>query len=227
MSYRAENPPVLPIIAAWKQLQQKNSEMKAFQEVLSQAGPVLLVGSFVRDTLLGRLDKPRDLDVMVDVQTPKQIEKHIKPWLVDTNVFGGFIAHVGGTPVDVWPFSQTWPFRVGLLPASRENYVRSVVLSTDAVLADLSEEHLYTCGFWKTFQYNTMDLIFKHTGMPSHVAFRALAAAKKYRLHLSPELRAYIREIDTPMEEFLTEQKQHYGKLVVSASAYLEVLHAR
>ncbi len=194
------------------------SILSALTEWQEKGWQPYLFGGVLRDLLiLGRRQRPRDIDVVVAGES-RQLDPDLAPNIRHKNRFGGFRLELSRWNVDVWQLEKTWAFQhnAHLLPQP-ENLPRTTFLNVEAVAVSIGHhgraESIYEHNFFRAIQTKTIDINFEDNPYPALATVRALATAFRIQFTLSPNLARYILNAERSQgaSGLIAAQETHYG----------------
>ncbi|MBU4422100.1 hypothetical protein L6259_00700 [Candidatus Parcubacteria bacterium] len=119
-------------------------ELRAFlKKSFPSAGPILVVGGFLRDTLRGADIMHRDIDITIGNIAPDVLFG--LPG-AECNFFGGIELLYQGQSVDIWPLQETYHIKKFQLPATIEGFLAGAPFNLDKIVFDIGAGQLYEDG---------------------------------------------------------------------------------
>jgi hypothetical protein len=173
------------------------AEVARLLEYLKPAGEVILFGGVLRDLALeGGHVYPTDIDIVVRTSDEDKLKGLITPMRARRNRFGGYRFVFARWNFDVWSFSDTWAFRVGLVSGqSVHDLLKTTFFDWDAIAYVANSGHLVfdECYFDKISR-RIVDINLLENPNPLGAAIRALRIFKAGRGQLTPRLAKYTIE---------------------------------
>lgn len=191
-------------------------------------GPVELwcLGGLPRDLVAhSRPKRPRDIDLVAGSDDLGPLLDVIQATVRRKTRFGGLQLSVKNWTVDVWPLSQTWAFREGLVSDPSFNALpRTTFFNIEAVAIELGsrgpngQRRVADAGFFDALATRTIDINFEPNPFPALCVVRALVFASRLQFALAPRLVAYVarKMAEHSIEELLDAQVQHYGQIRIN-----------
>jgi len=181
-----------------------------FARSLESIGQVAVFGGALRDFYLnGPAHSPRDVDLVIDTSDLAALEKYLLPFAPIRNKFGGYRLLVGQWPVDLWPVSSTWAFRMGHVEnAGLQSLPKTTFLTSDAIVYVLGEEKVYcTDQYLIHLNQRLLDVNLEQNPNPLGCVVRAMRASVLDRFALQPNLMQFVvehyREFEAELPEAL------------------------
>jgi hypothetical protein len=161
---------------------------------------------------------PRDVDVVVDGASIKELEGVFQDVLIRKTRFGGLHLNVQGWMIDVWPLSETWALKeFSIAGRDFEALTRTTFLNVEAATISLSVKRgarqVHARGFFEAVGNRTLDINLEENPFPELAAVRTLITAYKLNYALSRRLARYVIHYThrTPIEQLVQLQFSHYG----------------
>lgn len=183
----------------------------------------VIFGGTLRDLMTyGSAQQPRDVDIVVDVPAADTVAQALRSYVTKRNRFGGLHLSVGGWPIDVWPLSSTWAFRVaGFQTPTFDQLPQTTFLNVEAVAVELWPEgkgqarRIYENVFFQALRSKTIDINFEENPFPELCVIRSLITGARLDFSLAPRLSHYVRVHGKALSEKDLEriQVEHYGKV--------------
>lgn len=178
-----------------------------------------LFGGLLRDILiLGRRQRPRDIDVVITGGESEDFAAGVLPYIRHRNRFGGFRLELSKWQMDVWSLEKTWAFQhFRNLDPRPQNLPRTTFLNVEAIAVSIEEGaepgKIYEHNFFHAISVRTIDINFEDNPYPELAAVRALSTAIRIRFALSPRLGKYILNIEKRVgsSRLVAAQETHYG----------------
>ena len=109
-------------------------------ESYPSANSILIVGGALRDFFLTPRRKPKDIDVVLDGVTQRQL-CNVGP--VSRNFFGGVTLTIQGVAVDMWLLEDTYHLKHFPLPCNVQGLLDGAPFNLDKIAYDLRTTCLY------------------------------------------------------------------------------------
>jgi len=194
----------------------------------------ILFGGFLRDVMiLGPKHWPRDIDVVVGLQTTEELERELVGAHPHRNRFGGLRCEIEKWNCDIWPLRMTWGFRQIPLEPTPTNLPRTTFLNVEAIAAELAADgeigQIYDGGFFEAASTRILDINFEENPYPLLAAVRAILTAQNLNFSIATRLSAYIlrvAETEKSLQPFTDVQLSHYGQVRLSRQDLAHVLRA-
>jgi hypothetical protein len=186
---------------------------------LRSIGDIVVFGGVPRDLIFFNIKNIRDIDLVVTQINNSMIDNIIRRIKNRRTRFGGFKCTMNKMPVDIWALNETWAFKQKEFkyPIKVENLPKTVFLSIDAIILNISTKQLYDYNFKKNFEKKTIDIIFKPNPFPSLCVLRAFKYSAKYNFKFSEQLNEYVYQYlnntYNVFEELRRMYISHYGGL--------------
>lgn len=212
----------------WDQLSLVPEAYKLINSI-SINSSIYLFGGLVRDYLDERIDKIRDIDIVVQSycggkQFLSSYINKLDTQFVKRNRYGGYkITFPENIVIDIWDVESTWAFRNGYFSASISNLLSTVYLNIDSFVYSFNDgSFINGCDKkWNKIKKDgIIDIVFTKGPFEKLNLLRALVYSNKYSLHLSTRLRSIFSRYNIHSKEFYTSlvllQKEHYGSIIFS-----------
>ncbi|MEX0780316.1 MAG: hypothetical protein WD037_11290 [Balneolales bacterium] len=166
------------------------------KDILNNCRSWALVGGAPRTWLTDSIEKPNDLDIVVNTQ-PDILNLIITSWAekfsnkygitVEKTKLGGYRLVNPDLVIDIWIATKTINIERGKINDSNiyRAVAKSAALSLDS-LVFTSKGTVYDHGFFKTLETGILSLNHCQVIKPKNIAIKAAALCKKYRL--TPDL---------------------------------------
>jgi len=184
--------------------------------------PAVVFGGVVRDLLLfGLTEKPRDVDIVLDKVSKKELMDVFSEKVYRTTRFGGLNLRTDGWLIDLWPLEETWAFRgEAVTRIGFEQLPTTTFLNVEAVAIELTtqrgrERRIYASGFFQAIRSKTIEVNFEPNPYPGLCIVRSLVMAARIGFMVGPELARYIAKNSQlfTIDDLLGIQIAHYGKI--------------
>jgi hypothetical protein len=173
-------------------------EVGRLLEYLKPAGEVILFGGVLRDLALeGGHVYPTDIDIVVRTMDEAKFKALIEPMSAKRNRFGGYRFAFARWNFDVWSFSDTWAFRVGLISGhSVHDLLKTTFFDWDAIAYVANSGRLiFDEPYFDRISRRVVDINLMENPNPLGAAIRALRIFKSGRGQLTPRLAKYTIEM--------------------------------
>lgn len=168
-------------------------KFKEFLTRILDCGNIYFVGGAVRAFIENRnFDEEHDFDIAIDITNREKFEELLVAYTASGNKFGGSKIVIDNHSFDVWPIEDTWAFKAGLVEFDRDDfvncYLKTVFLSTDAVIYDWSHDYLEKSGYDNTMLNSVLDVVLPENPNMFSALAKAIAVENKYSLCMSNRL---------------------------------------
>lgn len=224
--------------AIWKQ-----PILDTFNELRNENWSAVIFGGTLRSLLLSRIDsefreRPRDVDIVVAIDSADELQERFRPHIHRINRFGGlqlrrYIEKSDDRemnefyPLDVWTLGSTWAFhqRESLLPRF-SSLPDTTFFNIEAIAVEVwpagNRRKIYSGEdqFFHGIASRTLEINFRENPYPGLCIVRALALAYRLRFKIGPILAQYISEFGGSLFSSDLEriQIEHYGNIYVGGS---------
>jgi hypothetical protein len=161
---------------------------------------------------------PRDVDIVVDGASIKELEGLFHDVLIRKTRFGGLHLNVQGWKIDVWPLSETWALKeLSIAGRDFEALTRTTFLNVEAATISLGirrgARQVHAFGFFEAVKNKTLDINLEENPFPELAAVRTLITAYKLNYAMTRRLARYVIHYThrTPIEQLVHLQFSHYG----------------
>ena len=171
-------------------------ELQWLAEALEERGHAAFVlGGAIREAHLRGPDAtPKDLDVVVDIDSVDQLLVLDGFDHVHANSFGGLRGLRNDVVFDLWPLKSTWAFVHGhVQDVTFENLPATTSLTIEAIAAQVAcGNALYDAGFLQSIYDRVIDVNLEPLPRPKQVFGRALALADRMQFRFGSRLQALM-----------------------------------
>jgi len=162
---------------------------------------------------------PRDVDIVLESVGSEEIANELADLVKRRNRFGGVKLVSDGWRFDVWPLSETWAFRAGLVPLNGvDSLAKTTFLNVEAVAVQLKSHkgrgrRVFEQGFFDAVAQRKLDINLEDNPFPALCVVRSLLTAARLQFVLAPRLLRYIAHYSriSDIDGLLEVQDQHYG----------------
>ena len=193
-----------------------------------------LVGGAIRDIVLLKTKRFRDIDVIVEKAKKQDLEELFSVYEVDRNSFGGMRLYRTAPSkeriaIDIWALEDTWALRHTSQVPTIQRFLKTPFLNIDAVAAKPNRSNkwqIYDRGFTEAVRTKTIGINYEPNPDPLLCAFRAILAAQKFRYQLSLDAAKYVlTQLEAaPSSEWRDAQIRHYGKECLQKATVTELV---
>jgi len=204
--------------------------VEVLHRATSQSWKTFIVGGAIRDLLLGPPDSwPRDVDLIVDGPSPKELESAFSDLLIRRNSFGGLrlqrSVNLKGISdakydllFDVWCLQDSWGIKAQGLAPTILNFLKTPFLNIDSIAVALTSRSkliVHEHGFFDAVATKTLEVNNEPNPFPFTCAIRSLLLAAKLDFELGPRLASFIYSLTTaaPVSKLVDAQISHYGQI--------------
>jgi poly(A) polymerase-like protein len=209
----------------------RTSVVEVLHRATSRQWRTYVVGGAIRDLLLGPKGSwPRDVDVIVDGCSTRQLEAVFEDILIRRNRFGGLhlkrTVGTGGAIAarvdllfDVWRLQDTWGIKARHLAPTISNFLATPFLNIDSIAVALSDDSgqptVYERGFFQAVRTRTLEINNEPNPFPFVCAARSLILAATLNFRLGTRLAHFIHTLmaTASVSELVNAQRSHYGQI--------------
>jgi hypothetical protein len=170
------------------------------QFLLRRDSKVGIFAGAVRDAVAAaefgwEVSQPRDWDIGVSNISQKDFHGILAELGGIQNHYGGYKLLLNGiVPWEVWRVEDTVGLRIRNAPRTLENVLRSFVLSSNAIVFDLDEEHFYDQGVLRSIASRKIEILSDAIIHDNEVfAAKALTLSFRFPFRLGPKALTHVR----------------------------------
>jgi hypothetical protein len=199
--------------------------LRLTMERISESGwEAVIFGGVLRDLLiLGNAQVPRDVDIVVNVEDPSQLESAVGDLIQSRTRFGGFRLRPKGWLIDVWTLRDTWALRQNFSKdCTFAGLVQTTFLNVEAVAAEIAitpgyGRRVYSAGFFEAVEARILDINFEPNPYPALCVVRSIVTALRLGFAISHRLATYIVKVAGVVSPrtLMDAQTSHYGNIRV------------
>ena len=193
----------------------------------------VVFGGTLRSLLYSRLyghrpGRPRDIDLVVQGATLRDLEERFKGYLSRRTRYGGLHLKRDGWHFDVWTIGDTWAFRgENQHQASFHNLPSTTPFNLEAVAVDAWPRAGYprevfsgNDQFFEGILSRTVELNSADNPYPALTVVRGLLLATELGCRLGRRLAEYVTVVGASVtaSEFELQQVNHYGHVKIEAA---------
>lgn len=209
-----------------------NSRKKEFKEYIHNSFPtpvvtelfelakycdVFVFSGIIRDFFSNSLEKPRDLDIVINNTGHSLPERFHKFMVGRKNQFGGAKVRFHGTDIDLWALPDTWGIKREQLEPTPESLVKTAFFNFSSIVYNINEEKfIYTNEFLKFLDRKELDVVCEDNPIPSLCIVSSYYYQKTRNLSISAHLSEWIKQHYCRESDFIDIQERHFGKLLYS-----------
>jgi len=195
---------------------------EVFHLLRENAISAFLFGGTVRDVLLkGVTHRPRDLDIVFDVEGFDCFSSLFSKKIRRRNRFGGLKCSYKGVEIDAWPLHRTWAIAQGLKSgAGFEVLPETAFFNLDAIVAEIApaqglQRRIFDRGFFEGVARKQIECNFEPTNFPELNIIRGFVLARSTGFEFSNAFCRFIVEhLDgVTANEIETCQLEHYRRI--------------
>jgi hypothetical protein len=209
----------------------RENAIEVLQRATSRRWRTYIVGGAIRDLMLRPSGSwPRDVDVMVQGCSQREVADAFSDIVVHHNSFGGLrlrkTVEIGKTSAakhdllfDLWRLEDTWAIKTGNLPPTIQSFVKTPFLNIDSVAVDVEGKRgtikIYESGFFEAIATKTLEINNEHNPFPAVCIVRSLLLAAKLNFWIGPRLALFVKSNSKmiPTSEIVKAQVLHYGRI--------------
>lgn len=195
----------------------RNELKEVVYSIQTHLPETVVFGGMIRDFELGNAKYfQSDVDMVsnVDIQTLYQVIKKYNPY---RNKYGGYRFKVGRWVFDIWPLSNTWAFKEGLVEGSGfESLLKTTFFNIDSAYIKIGENKICVSEDFRVgLEQRILDINLKINPCPQRMVRRAIRLSSIHNLGLSYELLEYVLQQPgsrhTINEQIYQKMKNHFS----------------
>jgi len=190
-----------------------------------------LVLARLRDKQLGR---PRDLDIVVGIDSLDELREEFRSCTIKETRFGGIQVRGKQWHFDIWPLNQTWAFHKDVVSnPSFEALPSTTFFNVEAIAVDVwtglgGSRAMYSGDdqFFEGILSETLEINLEANPFLPLCIVRAFVLASSLGFRIGPRLACYLVENGPRVqdEELEEAQQKHYGQVHVDTKTMREWL---
>jgi len=197
----------------------ESKEIEDLFDALSKIGDIIIVGGALRDFALD--DAPRDIDIIIDSDSPEDFNDALKEFDCYRNRFGGYKLIISSIEFDIWSINDNWAFKEGIHNSKFSNISKGTFYNFDAIALNLTTLQLDADIFIQTLNNKMLDITLEEDFIPLNPTpevniVRAFNIREEWGLNFSNRVSRYISEwfetTASPYEVLQKAELKHYGR---------------
>lgn len=173
----------------------RRGEVAEFASILTDYGPIAVVGGMLRELLLGgNRSFSSDVDFVVMPASTIQFEQCMEKMRATRNRFGGYGLTLSRWKVDVWPLQKTWAAEAGHVSVQDfSDVVRTTFFNWDAILYLLHDHAVIaSTDYFDALARRYLEINLEPNPNPIGNAVRALRYAWRWHASFGPRLAQHV-----------------------------------
>lgn len=195
---------------------------------LEQSGNIYLIGGVLREYQdHKKIQRLRDIDIIVDVKNRAVWEETMTRYSVQRNRFDGYKLRCKDLLMDTWAIEDTWAFRSKTIRCRKEDYLRylpkTVFLNIDAIIYDWEEGRWIDQAYQNAMKTRTLDVVLEENPYLFLNTVRTLILKRRYQMALSGKLRKIMlsgmkepKDLPQYVDMLYNEQVRRYQPAILS-----------